>query len=57
MKSVIDAITGILMIIAVGSSMGALYHMVKKETVIKVHRGLGRLEPFTRKLTKTTLPY
>lgn len=57
MKSVIETIVGILMLIMAGSAFSSLYKAVKTETIIKVHRGLPSLEGYTRKLTHTKLPY
>ena len=58
MKSTIDAIVGILLLLGVGVMGESFYHAVKKEAVTKVHGALGhRLEPFTRQLTGTRLKY
>jgi hypothetical protein len=51
MNSAIQAIAGILMILAAGGSITRLYREVKLTTVRAVHRGLLPLESYTRKLT------
>ena len=53
MKSVIDAVFGVLMILAGSYALESIYKVVKTETVIKVHRGLHPLEAYTRRLTGT----
>lgn len=55
MKSVIDAIVGILMLLGIGSVSLSLYNSVKKEALLKVHHGLPSLEKYTQKLTRTKL--
>ena len=52
MKSVIDIVTGVLAFLMLSYSIESIYHVVKKETVLKVHKGLPSLEVFTQKLTK-----
>ena len=54
MSSAIQAVGGILLILAVGGSIDRLYRAVQTETVRKVHAGLSTsLESYTRKLTGT----
>lgn len=55
MNSVVSSIAGILMAILLGTSIQSIYTKVKKETVVKVGRGLTPLEGYTRKLTKIKL--
>lgn len=57
MKSAIDAIVGVLMLVVIGISFGSLYRAVKTEAVTKVHQGLPSLERYTQKLTGTKLDY
>ncbi len=57
MKSVIDAIVGIFMLLGLGTGIVVLHDAVKKEAMIKVHRGLSPLERYTRKLTRVKLAF
>jgi hypothetical protein len=57
MKTVIDAIVGILMLLGIGSVSLSMYNNFKKETLTKVHQGLPSLERYTQKLTGTKLSY
>ena len=55
MKPVIDMVTGVLAFLMLSYSIESIYYVVKKETVLKVHKGLPSLEVFTQKLTKMKL--
>ncbi len=57
MKTVIDAIVGILILLGIGTVGASLYKSVQKETLLKVHQGLPSLERYTQKLTGTKLKY
>ena len=55
MKTVIDAIVGILILLGLGTVGASLYKNVQKEALLKVHKGLPSLERYTQKLTGTKL--
>jgi hypothetical protein len=55
MESVITAIVGVLMLLGAGTLTSSFYHSIKKETILRVHRGLTPMTGFTQKLTGTKL--
>ena len=53
MRAIIDIFLAIIFSVALGSgSMKLLNHQMKKESLIKVQKGLSSLESFTKKLTQ-----
>ncbi|MEI8347567.1 MAG: hypothetical protein WCG27_08865 [Pseudomonadota bacterium] len=52
MRSIIETIVTIAVLLAFGNHFSKkFYYYVQKETIIRVHRGLGSLSNFTEKLT------
>ena len=51
MKSVIDIIFAVTLLVGGGYASQRLLKAVRQEALMKVHRGLPSLETFTRKLT------
>jgi len=52
MRAIIDIFLAILFLVVIGSrSMKLLNNQIKKESLIKVQKGLSSLESYTKKLT------
>jgi hypothetical protein len=57
MKSVIDAIVGVLLLVMAGNIALGSYQNMERESLLRVHKGLSPLAPFTRSLTGTGLSF
>ncbi|MBS1983247.1 MAG: hypothetical protein JST16_03670 [Bdellovibrionales bacterium] len=52
MNSIFESIAGVMMLVLVGTGIQSVYSKIKKESVVRVYRGLSPLEEYTKKLTE-----